>query len=242
MTIKNDLFLVKNLYGYENVISPPNNLPKDMITCYLTDKDEYGDLALSLGWQKSVVTHKFLDIEDPFSRRSLIGYINSKPQDFIKDLMEYDRVFISDSNIQTIWDGYENFINSCQDDKALYVTSGYYPEEIDHLPQEIYRSNQPRWEYNYDSIYKCANDYINELTDIGVDINTLRVCSAKYFGWNPKNKNFNTLSELMYAEHKKHIQGNIILTYLLGKYPDYVYNYNNGGYAGGVINQHNFNA
>jgi|GWRWMinimDraft_13_1066021.scaffolds.fasta_scaffold07372_2 hypothetical protein len=44
MSIKNvhdqymNIFLVKNLYDYEKVISPPNNLPNNFISYYITDK------------------------------------------------------------------------------------------------------------------------------------------------------------------------------------------------------------
>jgi hypothetical protein len=36
-----------------------------------------------------------------------------------------------------MWDGYENFVNSCEDNNVLYVTSGYYPIELDNLLEEI---------------------------------------------------------------------------------------------------------
>ena len=35
-----NIFLVKNLYDYEKVISPPNNLPDNFISYYITDNEK----------------------------------------------------------------------------------------------------------------------------------------------------------------------------------------------------------
>jgi hypothetical protein len=122
------------------------------------------------------------------------------------------------------------------------VTTGYYPSEVDNLHQELVRSNQDRWRYNFSIIENNTKQYIEDLTNLGVDISNLGICSAKYFAWNPHHEKYSFLTNLMYEEHKKHLQGNIIQTYLLGKYPNYIYNYKNDQYFGGSLTPHNFNA
>lgn len=242
MSTKQNVLFTKNLFGYELIIPPPNNLPDDMFTIYLTDNNTNKDVALSMGWNEVIVTDEFSHITDNFNKRFSIGYINSHPHKFIKNILDYNYIFMIDSNVQTLWSGYDNFINLCKEDYALYVTSGYYPTDVDNLHQESLRSNQTRWSYNFSEIQNSTQRYIDDLISNNVDIDQLSICSAKYFGWNPHHKEYSFLTNLMYEEHKKHIQGNIILTYLLGKYPNYVYNFKNDQYVGGLLTSHNYNA
>jgi hypothetical protein len=242
MSTKQNVLFTKNLFGYEMIISPPNNLPEDMFTIYLTDNNSNKDIALSMGWNEVIVTDEFSHITDNFNKRFSIGYINSYPHKFIKNILDYNYIFMIDSNVKRLGDWYDNFINSCKGDYALYVASGYYPKNVDNLHQELLRSNQPRWSYNFSEIRNSTQRYIDDLMSNNVDIDQLSVCSAKYFGWNPHHKEYSFLTNLMYEEHKKHIQGNIILTYLLGKYPNYVYNFKNEKWGGGILTPHNYNA
>lgn len=55
-------------------------------------------------------------------------------------------------------------------------------------------------------------------------------------------KNTNFLSDILYNEICKNLQGNIILTYMSGLYKDYIYNYYTNNYQGGIINSHKFDA
>jgi hypothetical protein len=241
MTNKKNILFTKNLFGYEHVILP-SNLPDNLHKIYLTDSESNKEIALSKGWDEVIITNEFSHITDNFGRRSSIGYINSHPHKFIKNILDYNFVFMIDSNVQSLWVGYDNFVNSCGQEHALYVTTGYYPSEVDNLHQELVRSNQERWRYNFSIIENNTKQYIEDLTNLGVDISNLGICSAKYFGWNPHHEKYSFLTNLMYEEHKKHLQGNIIQTYLLGKYPNYIYNYKNDQYFGGSLTPHNFNA
>lgn len=238
--MKKNLFLVKNFFNYEKIIPPPENIPNNMVCCYLTDSFENKEIAISLGWNFSVVNDKYRNIDNLEYKRFVCGHVNSKPHEFVSEVFDFNFTFVSDSNIVRLWDGYENFIDKCTSENALFFTSGYYPKEIDNLHEEIIRSKQRRWEYNYENMKKYTNEYIEELSNLDVDINNLSICSAKYFGWNPHHEKFEFFSNLMYNEHKKHLQGNIIQTYLLGKYPSYIYNHNNISYIGGILNIHNY--
>jgi hypothetical protein len=242
MLNKKNILFTKNLFGYEHIIPPPSNLPDNMHTLYLTDSESNKELALSMGWDEVIVTHEFSHITDNFGRRSSIGYINSHPHKFIKNILDYNFVFMIDSNVQSFWVGYDDFVSSCSNEHALYVTTRYYPVGIDNLHHELIRSNQDRWRYNFSEIKNSTEFYMEDLQKDGVDVDNLNICSAKYFGWNPHHKMYLFLTNFMYSEHKKHIQGNIVLTYLLGKYPNYIFNYKNNQYVGGSLTAHNYNA
>jgi hypothetical protein len=68
------------------------------------------------------------------------------------------------------------------------------------------------------------------------------VVSAKYIGWNLRHEKYEMLSNLLFKEGSENLQGNIILTYMSGMYPDVIYNYNTKNYSGGILNEHNIEA
>lgn len=237
-----NIFLVKNLFDYEVVIPPPTNLP-NMITVYLTDSDHNVELAKSLGWDIVKKTDKFLHLTDKFERRIAIGYINSYPHKIVPEILDYDFVFVCDSNIKSIWLEYKTFINNCSSDKALFVTSGSYESKEDNITLELDRSlKATRWSYNHNNMLECTNRYKSELIDNNINLDKLSVVSAKYIGWNLKHEKYEFLSDILYNEICKNLQGNIILTYMSGLYKDYIYNYYTNNYHGGIINSHNFEA
>ena len=45
-----NLYLTMNLFGYEKLTPPPELLPKNLTTCYITDNDEIAKQAKKLGW------------------------------------------------------------------------------------------------------------------------------------------------------------------------------------------------
>lgn len=237
-----NIFLVKNLFDYEEVIPPPSNLP-NMITVYITGSDHNVELAKSFGWNIVKKTDKFLNLTEKFERRIAIGYINSYPHKIVPEILDYDFVFVCDSNIKSIWLEYETFINSCSSDKALFITSGSYKSNEDTITLELDRSlTSLRWSYNHNNILECTNRYKSELTDNNIDPDSLSVVSAKYIGWNLKHEKYEFLSDILYNEICKNLQGNIILTYMSGLYKDYIYNYYTNNYQGGIINSHKFDA
>ena len=236
-----NIFLVKNLFDYEEVIPPPSNLT-NMITVYITDSDHNVELAKSFGWNIVKKTDKFLNLTEKFERRIAIGYINSYPHKIVPEILDYDFVFVCDSNIKSIWLEYENFINTCSYDKALFITSGNYLVD-DTITLELDRSLASlRWSYNHNNILECTNRYKSELIDNNIDPDSLSVVSAKYIGWNLKHEKYEFLSDILYNEICKNLQGNIILTYMSGLYKDYIYNYYTNNYQGGIINSHKFDA
>ena len=249
MKIDKNIFLVKNLYDYEKVIGPPSNLPNDFVTVYLTDNEINYGLAINLGWDIVKKTEEFLHINDLFERRKVISYINSFPHKVVPEVLDYNFVFVCDSNIITLWDEYVNFTNNCSSDHALFVCSGYYSgsqfKKLGHrdtIIGELESSFHARWSYNHKEIRESSNKYIQELKENNVDITKLSVVSAKYIGWNLKHEKYNFLSEMLYSEGCKHLQGNIILTYMFGLYPNIVYNYHTNNYKGGSLNAHNYSA
>lgn len=243
MTKDKNIYLVKNLYNYEKVISPPTNLSDNFVKVYITDNETNYKLAVNLGWDIVKKTEEFLNINDKFERRKIISYINSFPHKVVPEVLDYNFVFVCDSNIVTLWDNYINFTNECTSEYVLFVTSGYYSGYRDTIMGECNASlSECRWEYNHNEIVDSSNKYIQELNDNNIDTLKLSVVSAKYIGWNLKHKKYNFLSEKFYQEGCKHLQGNIILTHLSGLYPNIIYNYHSDNYKGGNLNSHNYSA
>lgn len=238
-----DYFLVKNLYNYEKVIPPPPNLPKNLKTVYITDTDENQHKATQLGWDIVKKTDMFLNIVDNFERRKSVAFINSFPLKVVPEMLEVRFIFICDSNIVTLWNQYNDFVNSCSEDFALFVTSGYYKGLRDNILSECDDSiRSTRWSYNHKEIKKCTDGYIDDLKLKNIDINKLSVVSAKYIGWNPSHKQYEKISNKLYEEYCTNLQGNIILTYMSAIYPKDIFNFFTNDYSGSNLNQHNFSA
>ena len=241
MKINKNIFLVKNLYNYEKIIPPPSNLPDNFTTVYVTDNDTNSNLVKELGWDIVKKTEEFLNVTDKFGRRKSIAYINSFPHKVVPEVLDYDFVFVCDSNIVRLWDKYVDFTNKCLSKYSLFVTSGYYSGERNTIISERNASsNISRWSYNKNEIIESTNRYINELIKNNVNINDLNIVSAKYFGWNLKHDKYELLSNLLYSEYCENLQGNIILTYMSGLHPDIIYNYHTNDYSGAELNNHNF--
>jgi hypothetical protein len=241
--INKNIFLVKNLFNYEKVIAPPNNLPNNFDTVYVTDNDTNYNLATKLGWTIVKKTEKFLNITDKFERRKAVMYINSFPHKVAPEILEYELVFVCDSNIVRLWDDYNDFTSNCSKDYSLFITSGFYYGERDNIIEEsLMSSKTDRWLYNKEGIINSTNRYIEELTKNNVDVSKLSIVSAKYIGWNLKHEKYDFLSNMMYNEGCEHLQGNIILTYMNGLYPNVIYNYYTKNYSGGLLNPHNYSA
>lgn len=239
----NNIFLVKNFFSYEEIIKPPLNLPSGFTTVYVTDSESNCDIAKNLGWNITKNISKFLNITDSFERRKSIAYINCYPHELVPEILDYNLVFVSDSNIQSLWNNYVTFVNlSNESDKALFVTSGYYNDDKDNISFECDRSGQKRWGYNHKEIKNNTQLYINDIKSKNIDVSKLSVISAKYIGWNLHHPDFKLLSDKLYEEYTKHLQGNIILTYMSGMYPDSIFNYHCNDYSGGKVNSHKFKA
>lgn len=240
--MEDKIFLVKNLYGYEIVNSIPLNLPKNMITVYVTDSEETSELALSLGWDFAPVFKDYKHINDKFSRRKVIALINSYPHYFVPDnLKSIYKIFVCDSNIKSLWYNYNEFITTCPDDKPLYVTTGYYSGERDNILGEMYgHLNVKEWSYSHADIETNTKEYIRDLENLNIDWKSYSAVSAKYIGWNVKDPYYKILSNTLYKEYCKHLGGNIILTYMSILFSDNVYNYYTTDYNGFALTQHNF--
>lgn len=234
-------FLVKNLFGYEKVLPPPINLPKDLITVYITDADETKIKAKELGWNIVKKTDLFLDTLDKKKRRDCVAFINSYPTKVVPEINDADFIFICDSNIVSLFKSYEDFVNKCNFDKALFFTSGYYQGNDDNIQKECDRSlSQIRWSYNHKQIKDSTSKYIKELESIEIDYKKLSVVSAKYIGWNIKHKEYEKISNMLYQEYSENIQGNIILTYFSGIFKNDIFNYYSNDYSGFELSRHNF--
>jgi hypothetical protein len=243
MASNKNIFLVKNLYNYEIVNPPPSNIPDKFVTVYVTDNDVNCKKAKKLGWDIVKKTEEFLNINDKFGRRKVISYINSFPHKVVPEVLDYKFVFVCDSNIIRLWDNYKNFTETCSEEFALFITSGFYSGERDNIIAECNASTSvSRWSYNKTEIANSTKRYVDELIKHNVNINTLSVSSAKYIGWNLKHENYDLLSNVLYNEGCKNLQGNIILTYMSGLYPNIIYNYYNNDYSGGTLTPHNYSA
>jgi hypothetical protein len=236
----NDYFLVKNLYNYEKVIPPPTNLPKHLKTVYVTDTDENKNLAINLGWNIVKKTDKFSNIDNKFERRKSVAYINSYPIKVVPEINDSRFIFVCDSNIIKTWNLYEKFISNCCEKHSLFVTSGYYSGTRNNIISECNASMIQRWSYNHNQIKSSTTYYVEELTKRNVDINKLSIVSAKYIGWNVNHPDYEFMSNILYNEYCKNLQGNIILTYMSGMYPEKIYNFFNNNYEGSILNKHNY--
>jgi len=235
-------FVVKNLYNYEKVISPPKNLDKSLTTVYITDNDENVNLSKNLGWDMSFKTELFINELDTFNRRKNISYINAFPVKVFPKLSDASFIFVCDSNIVKIWDEYNVFISLCKPEHCLFVVSGYYKGVRDNIEAECNASMTRRWSYNHNSIKKATERYKKELISKGINISKLSIASAKYIGWNINHPSYNHLSNVYYNESLTHLQGNIILTYMSGIYSNLIYNYYANDYSTGIVNKHNYSA
>lgn len=237
----NNYFLVKNLFNYEKVIKPPENLPKNLKSVYLTDTEDNYILAKNLGWDIVKKTDLFLGINDKFERRKCVAFINSYPLRVVPEIADARFVFICDSNIISLWDLYSDFVNSCEEKYALFVTSGYYKGFRDNIISECDEScRMNRWSYNHDNIKSCTYRYISELTINNINIESLSIVSAKYIGWNVNHPDYNYLSDFLYKEYSENLQGNIILTYMSGIFNEKIYNFYTNDYTGARLNNHNY--
>lgn len=246
MNNKNKIFLAKNFFNYEKVMGPPDGIPEELITVYLTDNDETARLAKEMGWDYSVVNKDYLNVNDPMEMRRIVGKINSYPNFFISDIIQKyssNFIFICDSNIISMWTKYKDFVNSCNLDKCLFVTSGWYsysPNRDNMLSELNVSLSQSRWQYNRDGMIKCTERYMNEFSLNGILYEDVSVVSAKYIGWNINHPMYKKLSDILYTEYLQNLQGNIILSYMATIYKDYVNNYFCSDYSNGQLTGHNF--
>ena len=240
----NSIFMVKNFFDYEKIIPPPINLPKSLKSLYITDSIKNVNTAKNLGWDYTFLYDKCLNLTDKFERRKLVAKINCHPHLFLPDgLKNIEKIFVCDSNITSLWEEYEMFINNCNSENALYLTSGYYKGERDNILSEMEVSiNQKRWNYNKLQIKENTFRYIKEMELSNIDYLKISVVSAKYIGWNIKHPKYEILSNFAYAEHQKHLQGNITFSYMSGIFSDLVKNYYTNNYKGGKLNSHNYEA
>jgi hypothetical protein len=234
-----NIYLTKNFWGYEQLNPPPKNLPDNMKTIYVTDNKKYEKPLLEMGWDMVSVVTDYFNVTDLTERRLVIAEINCFPLRFIPNLSDFEYIFISDSNVVTLWGHYVTFVNTCTDDKCLFTTTDWYEGNRNNIISEYLDSNQPRWEYSYENIGKSKDEYIKIFNNLGVDVKSIGVCSAKYFGWNTHHSMYDEISKHFYEEYTKHIQGNIILSYIGVVYSEFVLKYR-GDYGGGVVSSHNF--
>jgi hypothetical protein len=237
-----NLYLTMNLFGYEKLTPPPELLPKNLTTCYITDNDEIAKQAKKLGWDIVKYINLFKDVIDKLDKRISVARIKCFPKEFVPEVDDFEFIFICDSNISKIRKDYQNFIDSCTEDKCLFLTSKYYSNGRDNIVSELMESKQPRWSYNFDGMIKSTDKYMKELESKGINYKNLSVVSGKYIGWNLNHKYYDEISNKIYNERKVNLQGNIILTYISGIYKNEVNNFATESWARSELNNHNFQA
>jgi len=214
-------YLTKNFYDYDPIFPPPGRLPEDLISIYLTDSEKNKEAALAAGWQRAYVYKDFPETNDKLARRMQIGSINCYPEKYIKDLLDFDKVFVSDPNIIKLDSSYHDFIKSSREDIALYTMQHLdYDGKENNIAREMARSYQPRWRYNWDQMRTNTDRYLREFQEKGINFLNVPVICAKYFGWNMKKKSSNPMPDKFWEEYNKHLQGNIILSYLFAMNPN----------------------
>lgn len=224
--------LFKNLWNYDIINKIPENTPKGVDCIYLTDNESDDNLAKEYGYI-SYMVKDYLEISDSFERRKIIAYINCYPEKVFRELEKYTYVFICDSNIIEFDPDYTNFIESVSIDRSLYVTSGYYRDNADTIYEELKRSlTVMRWKYNFNEMKLACEKYEKMLRDRGLDMLDVRVCSAKYIGWNIVNKNKEMISKFVYDEYLEHLQGNIIFSIASKIYAEDTCHFSSGFFNG----------
>ena len=237
-----NLYLTMNLFGYEKLTPPPKSLPENLTTCYITDDENISNQAKELGWDIIKKTNSFNDVTEKLDKRISVARIKCFPGEFVPEVKDFKFVFICDSNISKIRGDYKTFIDSCTEDKCLFLTSGYNKGNRDNMMSELMASKQPRWSYNYDGMLTSTERYVKELENLNIDYKNLSVVSGKYIGWNLNHKSYYGISNKIYNERKINLQGNIILTYISGIFPNEVNNFKTESWARSVLNTHNFQA
>ena len=233
-------YVTKNLWGYEIVNPIPVNISNNFVKFYITDDLSLKPYLLNNGWDVVVVVDSYRGVSDFKDRRRIISEINCFPQKYINELVTFDKVFITDSNIISLWNDFSDFTDKCHTDKCLYVTSGWYSSDRDNIIAELNDSNQSRWSYDFDSMKTATERYKNEVELLGIDFYSVPIISAKYFGWNLNHKNYENISNKFYNEYTTHLQGNIILSYLSILYSSDTFNYKISNFEGCKLSVHNF--
>jgi hypothetical protein len=217
-------FIFKNLFNYDKIGGIPSKLPKNMKCLYITDSTDSCKKAKALGWD-TIFVNKYVGISDPFEKRKVIAEINCYPERFI-DTTKFKYAFICDSNVVALDSNYSDFVSKKSDDKALYLTSGWYSGVENTIHQELKRSLQnERWLYNFDKILISAGEYVTYLTEKGTNLADTPVVSAKYIGWNITHPMKRKISDYVYNEYIKHLQGNLIFSMALQIYPEHIEHY-----------------
>jgi hypothetical protein len=205
---------------------PPAGIPTDFICLYATNTQKDFYKAKEMGWAPMMVKH---GENDPSDIRQFVGKFKTYPEVYIPSLREFDKIFITDSDVVKLDSGYGDFIQLClmYDEKELYATSGYYSGGRNNIQAELIASiNQKRWLYDSLNMVEATSRYIYELKKWDIP-----VVSAKFIAWNMKKKGPIAMKYL--AESMRHLQGNIILSYLAEKYPESVMIYT--GFKNDVI-------
>ena len=233
-------YITKNLWGYEELNPAPQLLDDTFFKFYITDDANSKEQLLNNGWDDVIIIENYKDITNLKERRRIISEINCFPGKYIENLNNFEKVFNVDSNVTSLWYDFLKFTNSCPEDKCLYITSGWYEGHRNTILSELNASNQNRWSYDYESMKLSTQNYKSEIENLGIDFNSIPVISAKYFGWNLKHPEYETISNHFYKEYTKHLQVNIILSYLSSIYKTYTFEYKILNYNGGELSSHKF--
>lgn len=224
-------FVTFNFFDYEHILPVPKGVPEYMDTIYLTDTEQNKDSALKAGWQNAFVIKDFVSVEDSFGKRKVIGAIKAYPEQFLEELKEYDKVFLTDPNTLVLDSRYQDFVESADDKYTLYVTSGFWRNNPDNLKFGLELSvAQARWRYNADAMIESVKKYSEDLKKRGLKSPPL--VSARFIGWNMAKKNTNEVVKEYYYESQIHLQAELTLTYLSAKYPNDISVYRNLKYDG----------
>lgn len=235
-------FVFRNFYNYEQILPVPKYLPKSLETVYITDSSKNAKKATKLGWDKTVIIKNHLRIKDKAKRRVALADFNCFPEKFIDG--DYDYIFFTDPNVIEMDSNYQDFVDKAINSNCtLFVTSGWYSGEENNIKKELERSlHQERWNYAFSAMEKSTLRYINEMEKNNINYLDIPVVSAKFIGWNMKKKlGDDYLSKKLLNEFNQHLQGNIILSYLLAMHSNEVFHYTEFKNDGAVV-AHNFQA
>ena len=213
--------LVINLDNYDRLIPPPfDRTSCDITTFYITDNEEDMDRLTVLGWDNiKCVSSQRRRPHIPWNC-VLVDY-KLYPEKVFPELLNYDILVSIDASVIRLSGNFLNKYIYSVGEHSLLLDDMYYgpePQPRNNISEEFDGSvTQPRWSMAVESMNEAKKRYIDE----GFDLQTIKVCSAKYVVINMRKKTRNShIWDFLASEYETHLQGNIIYSIASKKFSE----------------------
>lgn len=206
-----------NLDRYDKLLCPPYDTKKYSITSfYITSQPEDVTSLKKLGWDYVYVepSHKYVE---HLGCNSVFLDLKIFPESVFPQLLEYDIVFFTDSNIVKLSDYFVDKYIYNVTHHTMLLENQWYDGRNNNLEAEFGRSMQPRWKMCWESFVSARKKYIK----MGYNLSKIKVCSAKYIVLNMNRKlSQKPIFDFLQSEYMCHYQGNIIYGIASVKFKD----------------------